>query len=206
MSREAVVYLIDDDAAVRDSLTLLLEQEDFVVEVFASAEAFLVSERSQLRRRSCCIVDIRMPGIDGMALQTELARRSSVPPLIILTGHGDIPQSVRAIKAGAVDFLTKPVAAVTLLESVRNALSECDRLMTQSQITQTAAARLALLTDRERQVLALVAEGLPNKEVARRLAISHRTVEIHKARIMYKTGVDSVFELARLADASGARS
>ncbi len=206
MNRDAVVHLIDDDAAVRDSLTLLLEQEDFVVEAFASAEAFLTSEHSQSRRRSCCVVDIRMPGMDGMTLHAELARRGNVPPVIILTGHGDIPQSVRAIKAGALDFLTKPVAAATLLESVRNALGECDRLMSQDHIALTAAARMALLTDREREVLALVAEGLANKEVARRLAISHRTVEIHKARIMYKTGVDSVFELVRLADATAARS
>ena len=192
--------------AVRESLTLLLEQEYAIVEAFASAEAFLDSDAPLVRSRGCCIVDIRMPGLDGLALQKELVKRGIALPVIILTGHGDIPQSVRAIKSGAVDFLTKPVSAGALIESVHNALSEHDRLMSQIEVNQTAAARLASLTEREREVLALVAAGLSNKDVARRLAISHRTVEIHKARILFKTGVESVFELARLAEASGLRA
>jgi FixJ family two-component response regulator len=195
-----MIYLVDDDPAVRDSLSLLLEEEGFALVAFASAEDFLSSGVPMQCSPSCCIVDIRMPGMDGMALQEEMVKRGIVLPVILLTGHGTIPQSVRAIKSGAVDFLTKPVTATTLLQSVRDALHECDRLMAKNVVSMTAATRLESLTDREREVLALVVTGLPNKEVARRLGISHRTVEIHKARIMFKTGVDNVFDLARLAE------
>jgi FixJ family two-component response regulator len=201
-----MVYLVDDDPAVRDSLSLLLEEEGFAVVAFASAEDFLASGVPTPCSSSCCIVDIRMPGMGGMALQEALAKRGITLPVIVLTGHGTIPQSVRAIKAGAVDFLTKPVSATTLLLSVRNALQECDRLTAQVEVTTTAAARLAALTSREREVLALVVAGLPNKEVARSLGISHRTVEIHKARIMFKSGVDNVFDLARLAELGETRA
>jgi FixJ family two-component response regulator len=139
-------------------------------------------------------------------LQAELAGRGCPMPVIILTGYGSIPQSVRAIKAGAVDFLTKPITAAMLLESVQTALHECDRVMAQDVVTATATARMESLTTRERQVLALVVVGLPNKEVARSLGISHRTVEIHKARIMFKTGVQNVFDLARLAELGAAQN
>jgi len=197
----ATVFVVDDDAAVRDSLTLLLEQEDFVVEAFACAEAFLAACRPT--QRSCAIVDIRMPGMDGMQLQSELSKRGIVLPVIFLTGHGDIPLSVRAIKMGALDFLTKPVTGSALMQSVQAALLESDRLNSQSEVVQSAAARIASLTEREREVMALAVEGLPNKEIARRLGISHRTVEIHKARIMQKTGADTLLDLARIADAGG---
>jgi FixJ family two-component response regulator len=200
MNGHPLIYLVDDDHAVRDSLSLLLEGEGFAVVAFTSAEDFLGSGVPMQCSPSCCIVDIRMPGMDGMALQAELVRRGIALPVIVLTGHGTIPQSVRAIKSGAVDFLTKPVTASTLLESVSNALHECDRLMAQSVVSMTAATRLESLTDREREVLALVVTGLANKEVARSLGISHRTVEIHKARIMFKTGVANVFDLARLSE------
>jgi FixJ family two-component response regulator len=204
MNGNATVLVVDDDLAVRDSLTLLLEQEDFAVESFASAEAFLAACR--FAPRSCAIVDIRMPGMDGMQLQAELSRRGVLLPVIFLTGHGDIPLSVRAIKAGAVDFLTKPVTGAALLESVQAALVESERLSTQSEANQTATARLACLTAREREVMALAVEGLPNKEIARRLGISHRTVEIHKARIMHKTGAETLLDLARIAEAGGLRA
>jgi FixJ family two-component response regulator len=206
MNGKPTIFLIDDDPAVRDSLTLLFEQQGFVIEAFASAAEFLASDKSRSQRRGCCIVDIRMPGMDGIALQAELAARRFLMPVIILTGFGSIPQTVRAIKAGAVDFLTKPITATILFESVQNALHECDRLMAQDVVTTAAAARMESLTIRERQVLALVAAGLPNKEVARSLGISHRTVEIHKARIMVKTGVENIFDLARLAELGAARN
>lgn len=203
MNANATVFVIDDDAAVRDSLTILLEQDGIVVETFDSAEAFLAAGRPV--RHTCAILDIRMPGLDGMQLQAELSKRGVLLPLIFLTGHGDIPLSVRAIKAGAVDFLTKPVTGTALLQSVQAALLESDRLSTQSEVIQTAAARVASLTDREREVMALAVEGLANKEIARRLGISHRTVEIHKARLMNKTGADTLLELARIAEAGGLR-
>ena len=195
------MFVIDDDPAVRDSLTLLLEQEELIVETFASAESFLAA-RSPVRG-NCAIVDIRMSGMDGMHLQTELSRRGIPLPVIILTGHGDIPLSVRAIKAGAVDFLTKPVTGAALVESVRAALAESARLSSQVEATLSAATRLASLTERERDVMVLAIQGLANKEIARRLDISHRTVEVHKARIMQKTGAETLVDLAKIAEAGG---
>ncbi|TRZ69726.1 MAG: DNA-binding response regulator [Rhodocyclaceae bacterium] len=204
MSAKATVFVVDDDPAVRDSLTLLLEEEDIAVASFASAEAFLAN--CPTVSHSCAIVDIRMPGMDGMQMQAELSRRGILLPVIFLTGHGDIPMSVRAVKAGAVDFLTKPVTASALLESVYAALLESSRLNSQAEASQTAAECLATLTERERQVMALAVEGLHNKEIARHLGISHRTVEIHKARIMHKTGANTLLDLARIAEASGFRT
>lgn len=203
MKTKATVFVVDDDPAVRDSLTLLLEEEDIVVESFASAEAFLAN--LPRARHSCAIVDLRMPGIDGMQMQAELSKRGVLLPVIFLTGHGDIPLSVRAVKAGAVDFLTKPVTAKALLESVQAALVDSARLHTQAEAIQTAAERLATLTERERQVMALAVEGLHNKEIARDLGISYRTVEIHKARIMHKTGANTLLDLARIAETGGFR-
>lgn len=204
MSRKATVFVVDDEPAVRDSLALLLEQEDISVETFGSAEAFLAACRSE--PCSCAIVDIRMPGMDGMQLQEELAKRGILMPVIFLTGHGTIPMSVRAVKAGAVDFLTKPVTGTELIESVQAALLESERLSVESAASQSAAMLVASLTEREREVMLLAVEGLPNKEIARRLGISHRTVEIHKARIMRKTGADTLLDLARTAEASGLRN
>jgi len=203
MTAAATVFVVDDDPAVRDSLTLLLEQEDVVVESFASAVAFLAVCRPA--PRCCAIVDIRMPGIDGMQLQAELTRRKLLLPIIFLTGHGDIPLSVRAIKAGAVDFLTKPVTGAALLESVEAALLESERLSSQAEENQSASDRVASLTEREREVMALAVDGMPNKEIARCLGISHRTVEIHKARIMHKTGAETLLDLSRIAEAGGLR-
>lgn len=195
------VFLVDDDSAVRDSLTLLLEEEGFAVESFDRAEAFLaVCPEAD---RGCAIVDIRMPGIDGLQLQEELAARHCALPLIFLTGHGDIPMSVRAIKAGALDFLTKPVTGEALLAAVRAGLAESERRSAEKAVNDSVASRLAMLTEREREVLALAVVGHPNKEIARRLGISHRTVEIHKARLMHKTGAATVLDLARLVEAGG---
>jgi FixJ family two-component response regulator len=204
MSRKATVFVVDDDPAVRDSLALLLDQEDIAVETFDSAEAFLGACRSA--PPSCAIVDIRMSGMDGMQLQAELAKRGLLLPVIFLTGHGTIPMSVRAIKAGAVDFLIKPITGTGLIESVNAALIESERLSVESEASQTAAMRVASLTEREREVMVLAVDGLPNKEIARRLGISHRTVEIHKARVMHKTGADTLLDLARIAEVSGLRA
>lgn len=202
MSKRATVFLVDDDPAVRDSLGLLLEQEGHPVQSFASAEDFLAAALPP--GFGCVIVDLRMPGMDGMRLQEEIAARGLRLPIIFLSGHGDIPTSVRAIKAGAVDFLTKPVTGDALLRSVATALDEGKRLNAANQANHSAASRLATLTEREREVMMLAAVGLPNKEIARRLGISHRTVEIHKARLMHKTGASTLIDLARLAEATRA--
>ncbi len=191
------VFVVDDDAAVRDAVSLLLEQDGLPVRTFASAEAFLSACGPQTR--GCVIADLRMPGMDGLQLQQEMLRRGWPMPLIVLTAYGDIPSTVRALKAGAVDFLTKPVTGQQLLESVRAALEQERVLHLRAERAHDAAARLATLTERERDVMALSIAGLPNKLIGQRLGISHRTVEIHKGRVLHKTGALSVMELARIA-------
>lgn len=198
MNHTETVFLIDDDASVRDALALLLEQEDITVKAFDSAAAFLATV-DQTEPRSCAIIDIRMPDMDGMELQAELTRRGILLPIIFLTGHGDIPMSVRAIKAGAVDFLTKPVTRHDLLTSVHGALVESERIHAQHKANDEAQACLRFLTEREHEVMLLVIEGLTNKEIGRRLGISYRTVEIHRSHVMQKTGAGSILDLARIA-------
>lgn len=197
MTDMSTIFVIDDDQAVRESLSLLLEQNGFSVEVFASAQAFLESLPAEMPD-SCAIVDIRMPGMDGLQLQAELSRRGALLPIIFLTGHGNIPLSVRAMKAGAADFLTKPVSVADLTEKVLAALHESKKLYAELERSKMAGQRALSLTQRESQVWALLVEGLSNKEVARRLEISHRTVELHRMRIMKKTGTNNLLELADL--------
>jgi len=146
-----------------------------------------------------------MTGMDGTQLQAELLRRNIQLPILFLTGYGNIPLSVLSIKAGAVDFLTKPITAALLLKSVRVALLESEGIGMQAAENQAACIRLSSLTEREREVMLLVIEGLSNKLIARQLGISHRTVEIHKARVLHKTGTETLFDLARIADACGLR-
>lgn len=201
MSETATVFVVDDDPAVRDSLTLLLEEEHLAVEAFDSAQAFLTAYRPTLH--SCAIVDIRMPRMDGLQLQEELSRQGILLPMIILTGHGDIGYCKRAIKAGALDFLTKPVAAAALLDSVRAALRESERLSAQAEQIRTAMTSINSLTEREQQVTALLVKGLSNKEIARSLNISHRTVEIHKSRIMQKTRAETLLDVVRITALGG---
>jgi len=177
---------------------LMIEQEGIKVQTFSNGEDFLKACRKDAY--GCAVLDIRMPGMDGMQLQQELNRRNIKLPIVFLTGHGDIPLSVKAVKAGAVDFLTKPVTRENLLLSVRSAILESKRLITQLANGQDAKSKLADLTEREREVMALAVAGSPNKEIARRLGISHRTVEIHKSKIMHKTGASNLLDLARIAN------
>jgi FixJ family two-component response regulator len=195
------VFIIDDEPAIRDALTLMIAQENIAVMAFDSAETFLAA--CQNERLGCAIIDVRMPVMDGMQLQEELSKRNIPLPIIFLTGHGDIPMSVRAIKAGAVDFLTKPVTREKLITAVRSAFHESERVFTESSLHQDAKSRLTDLTERERDVMMLAIQGHPNKEIARSLGISHRTVEIHKSKIMHKTGAINLLDLARIAHESG---
>jgi FixJ family two-component response regulator len=202
--KDTTVFIVDDDPAIRDSLTLMIEQEDINVVSFEDAESFL--EACQPELSGCAIIDIRMPKMNGMQLQEELTNRNISLPVIFLTGHGDIPMSVKAIKAGAVDFLTKPVTREKLLASVRSAILESEKLLTENSSHKNALSLLASLTDRERDVALLATQGYPNKEIARSLGISHRTVEIHKSKIMHKTGAINLLDLARIAHEGGLNS
>lgn len=190
------IYLIDDDPAVRDSLSVLLEQHDYAVRTFSAADEFLAAARPDWQ--GCAVVDLRMPAKDGLALQEEMVSRGLLIPVVFLTGHGDIPATVRAMKSGAVDFLTKPVRGETLLSSLRSAFEVAFQLDDKQQKNREAQAAVDGLTEREREVMKLVAKGMSNKEVARELGISHRTVEIHRARVMRKTGAASEMDLFQI--------
>ena len=193
---QATVFIVDDEPAIRDSLSLMIEQESLGVRAYESAEAFLAA--CSPTAYGCAVIDIRMPGMDGLQLQEEMARRGILLPVVFLTGHGDIPMSVRAIKAGAVDFLTKPVTREKLIASVRAAIESGTQILEKLTRMQETRALLDELTGREREVMQLAVLGHPNKEIARRLGISHRTVEIHKAKIMHKTGALNLLDLARM--------
>jgi len=197
MLAERRVYIVDDDEAVRDSLSVLLESKAFAVKSFASALEFLEAAPSLLT--GCLIVDIRMPEMDGLELQQRLIDGSLDFPLIVITGHGDVPLAVRAMKAGAVDFIEKPFASEAILNNLEAALLRVPTLEEEDPAKVAAAAKLALLSPRELQVLEGLLAGLPNKTIAYDLEISPRTVEIHRARVMDKMGARNLSELIRLA-------
>jgi two-component system response regulator FixJ len=201
MSSERYVYIVDDDEAVRDSLTVLLEACGHRVRSFAMAQEFL--DAAAAVPLGCLIADIRMPGMDGLELQRRLAERSLGFPMIVITGHGDVPLAVRAMKGGAVDFIEKPFATSTILASVAAALAMVEAAGEVDPAAAAASAKLALLSPREREVLDGLLAGLPNKTIAYDLAISPRTVEIHRARVMDKMGARSLSELIRFALAAG---
>jgi len=186
---DGVVFVVDDDAAVRDSISMLVRSEGLSVRTFDSARSFLAEwDRSE---SGCAIVDLRLPGLSGLGLQERLAEVDGAPPIIFLTGFGTVPEAVRALKAGAIDFLEKPFDSAALLARVREALA-CNRQR------RSAARRLGALTRREYQVLEQVARGDTNKVVAANLGISVRTVELHRARGMRKLSARSVVELVGL--------
>jgi two-component system response regulator FixJ len=186
MSPERCVYIVDDDEAVRDSLAVLLESKAYAVRSFGSAPEFL--EAAPSLPAGCLIVDIRMPEMDGLELQQRLTERTLDFPIIVITGHGDVPLAVRAMKAGAVDFIEKPFATETILDSLTAACSRLAAPSAQDPAIGAAASKLALLSPREREVLDGLLAGLPNKSIAYDLEISPRTVEIHRARVMDKMG------------------
>jgi two-component system, LuxR family, response regulator FixJ len=201
---ERSVYIVDDEEAVRQSLSALLATVGYSPIGFASAGDFLAAAGSLAK--GCVIVDVRMPGISGLELQRCLAEAGLDFPMIIITGHGDVPLAVKAMKAGAVDFIEKPFSATAILTSLAAAFAA--RPHPPAAIDPAAAeamSRLALLSPREGQVLGGLVAGLPNKTIAHDLAISPRTVEIHRARVMDKMGARSLSELVRLALAAGVR-
>jgi two-component system response regulator FixJ len=195
------VYIVDDDDAVRDSLSVLLEAIGHSVRTFSLAKEFL--DAAPTLSVGCLIADIRMPEMDGLELQRALNEQALHFPMIVITGHGDVPLAVRAMKAGALDFIEKPFATPTILASVEAALSRLDATDQEDPAAAAAQAKLGLLSPREREVLEGLLAGLPNKTIAYDLAISPRTVEIHRARVMDKMGARSLSELIRLALAAG---
>jgi FixJ family two-component response regulator len=195
---ETLVYVVDDDHGVRDSLSLLLRSVGIKSAAYASAKAFLEAYESD--RVACLVADIRMPGMSGLDLQRELKERDIDLPIIFITGHGDVPMAVNAMKSGALDFLQKPFRDQDLLDRINKAL----KLARDHQATQIEEdeirRRLDSLTPRESEVMGMVVKGCANKVIAMDLGVSQRTVELHRARVMHKMGVRSLAELVRLAE------
>jgi FixJ family two-component response regulator len=198
-----VVFIVDDDASVRAALESLLRSVGMKVESYCSAPEFLRTAR--LDALACLILDIRLPGTSGLELQQELARRHTDLPIVFISGHGDIRMSVRAIKAGAVEFLTKPFHDADLLEAVEQALTNARTAHRAREELHELDGRFAALTPRERQVLTLVVTGLLNKQIAAELGIREVTVKIHRGQVMQKTRAQSVAELVRMSERLGIR-
>jgi FixJ family two-component response regulator len=196
---EQTVYIVDDDADVREGLTALLQSVGLRVLALSSTAEFLTNKRSE--GPSCLILDVRLPGLSGLDFQTELSKAENDIPIIFITGHGDIPMTVKAMRAGAVEFLTKPLREQDLLDAVRLAL-ERDRTRRELQMeTQSLRARYEALSDRERRVMSLVCAGLMNKQVAAEIGLSEVTVKVHRHNVMKKLGASSFADLVRMEDA-----
>src|ERR1043166_1278273 len=195
---KSIVFVVDDDPLVRDSVADLLGSAGFPVETFGSAAEVMRAKRPDIS--ACLILDVELPGLSGLDLQAELATSGNEVPIIFLTGHGDIPKSVRAMKAGAVEFLTKPFRAQELLGAVRQALLRDDGLRKERAYTLQFRERLETLTPRERQVFALVAAGLLNKQIAGELGATEMTIKVHRGRVMRKMQAASLADLVRMAD------
>ena len=193
---QSIVFVIDDDEAVRDALSVHLDLAGLPVRAFSSARAFLESVGPE--QGGCAVIDIRMPELDGIALQQEMIRRGIGLPVIIITGHGDVPAAVTAFRAGAVDFLQKPFDEDLLIERIREAIGRDRQSRRLSVEVAEIRGRYDLLSPREREVMDLVAQGHSNKVIAIRLDIGVRTVETHRAKVMEKMGVRSAPELARM--------
>jgi len=198
---DEIVYIVDDDASVRTGRARLLRSAGYAVESFAAAAAFL--DREHRAAVACLVLDVRMPGLDGLALQAELSARDAGLPIIFLTGHGDIPIYVAAMKQGARDFLTKSVDEVVLLDAVRQALQTHRESLSERLAANVVQERLTSLTPREREVLSWVIGGALNKQIAAQLGIAEKTVKIHRGRVMEKMEASSVAALVSLCRQAG---
>jgi FixJ family two-component response regulator len=199
--RESRVFLVDDDQSVRTGLANLLESADYAVETFASAAEYLA--QAPYVGPACLILDVQLPGLGGLALQRQLAERGRLEQIVFITGHGDIPMGIQTMKLGAVDFLPKPFEDEALLSAVGQALARSAENWRRHDEVAQIRARLATLTPREFEVFRLVLAGLLNKQIAAELGAALRTIKTHRGRVMHKMGVDSVAQLARLAQKAG---
>lgn len=197
MSNDAIVHVIDDDVGVRESLCFLLASEGLAVRAYDSADAFLA--KATAAPAGCVVSDIRMPGTDGIALLRRMRENGWTAPVVIITGHADVPLAVEAMKQGAVDFVEKPFDDVRLLSTVRAALERGESAARQDAETAEIKSRVGTLSERERQVLEGLVAGKANKVIAQDLEISHRTVEIYRANVMTKMKAGSLSELVRMA-------
>ena len=196
-SNRATVFVVDDDQAMRNSLKWLIESVGVQVESFSSADEFL--RQYQPGRAGCLVLDVRMPGMSGLDLQEHLVEKGMQIPVVIITGHGDVPMAVRAMKHGAVDFIEKPFNDEVLLDAIRRAIAHEEQQRLQQTEHLQLQRRLGSLTPREHEVMAMVTEGMSNKEIANRLGVSAKTVEAHRARVMEKMQAGSLAELVRMA-------
>ena len=202
MTNASNVFLVDDDASVRRALGRLIKSAGHNVQTFASAREFLGTKTGS-EEAACLVLDVRMPGLTGMDLQRELQTVNRNVPIVFITGHGDIPMSVKAMKAGAVDFLSKPVKDTDLLRAIERAIARACRDRAEREIVEDIQGRVEKLTPREREVMSLVVRGLLNKQIAFELGTVEKTVKVHRARVMEKMQVGSLAELVRLAGKVG---
>ena len=200
----SIVFVVDDDPSIRESLSLLLSSAGYGIKTFASAKEFLESERGT-PGPACLVLDVKMPGLSGLDLQKELMSRNIIIPIIFITGHGDIPMSVQAMKKGAVDFLPKPFDDGDLLEAVEQALLRDSQTHADLDEQKHILQRMDSLTPREHEVLTYLITGMLNKQIAFELNISERTVKAHRKQILDKMGVDSIAELVRLTEKVGVK-
>jgi FixJ family two-component response regulator len=200
---QSVVFVVEDDPSMRAALTNLFQSVDLRVEAFGSATEFLQSNLPEVA--SCLVLDIRLPGLSGLDFQNELAQANIRIPIIFVTGHGDIPMTVRAMKAGAVDFLSKPFRDQDMLDAVATAIERDRKTRRETKILADIQSHFETLTPREREVMALVATGLMNKQIAAEIDLAEITVKIHRGRIMKKMGARSLAELVRMSEALGIR-
>jgi FixJ family two-component response regulator len=201
MDADAMVFVVDDDAPMRESLKNLMRSVGLRVEAFASAQEFLRSTRPEVP--SCLVLDVRLPGLSGLDLQRQMAEGDRDMPIIFITGHGDIPMTVQAMKAGAVEFLTKPFRDQELLDAIQQALERDRQARLQRARNEALRRRYRVLTPREREVMALVVAGLLNKQIAAELGTSEASVKVHRQHVMEKMGAGSLAALVRMADQLG---